>query len=94
MYPMPQEWNDPNPAGWALNVPKSEGKMTFHISSMKDYGWETEMLLKPSGRYSAQGIKWMSVDEEELMRFKEEKDRKKGKVGSDRMKKFDDVYSS
>jgi len=36
----------------------------------------------------------MSVDEEELMRFKEEKDRKKGKVGSDRMKKFDDVYSS
>lgn len=52
------------------------------------------MPLKPSGWYSAQGIKWMSVDEETLLRFKEEKEQKKGKIGSDRLKLFDDVYSS
>ena len=52
------------------------------------------MPLKPSGWYSALGIKRLSVDEQELLRFKEEKEKWLGWVGSDWMKLFDDVYSS
>lgn len=95
LYPMPDYWADPNPAGRPLNQPKPEGKLILPHSNKDDaFMRDTEMPLKPSGRYSAQSLKRHSVDHETLMRFKEEKEMKKGKLGSDRMKLFDDVYSS
>lgn len=66
---MPEYWNDPKPAGWPLNQPKTEGKShIFHQNkeSSNAFWRDTEMPLKPSGWYSAQGIKRLSVDEQEL----------------------------
>jgi len=75
---MPSEWHDPTPAGRALNKPRLEGKhIVSHNNKISSNAFrrDTEMPLKPSGRYSASGISRVSPDEEELMRFKEEKEK-------------------
>ena len=65
---MPNEWQEPTPAGRLLNAPKTEGKMVINHQNKESYFMrDTEMPLKPSGRYSSNGIKRMSVDEEALM---------------------------
>lgn len=74
---MPDYWNDPKAAGWPLNQPKPEGKLIIqhqNKDSANAFWRDSEMPLKPSGRYSAQGIKRLSVNEQELLRFKEEKE--------------------
>jgi len=53
------------------------------------------MPLKPSGRYSNFGTPWRSmIEDDELQRYKEEKERWKFKVGGDRKRFIDDVFAS
>jgi hypothetical protein len=95
---MPNNYQEPIPAGWALNAELHEGKGIIPNLNKTD-------IFRMEGEYQAANSSWgrqsefgssrrSMVDEEELRWFKEEKEQRKLKVGDDRKKYIDDVYAS